>query len=128
MMVNPDVAEENATLWILAASPTIWALHFLLCYITAAVWCAKFSAPAGSLWTVRVAIAGYTAVALAGIAMFGYKGLEAHRRGSATLPHDADSPEDRHRFVGYATLLLSGLSAIAVCYSALAAVFIRSCE
>jgi hypothetical protein len=128
MMSNPDVAEQNATLWILPASPTIWAAHFLSCYLTAAIWCAKLSGAQGSFWTVRVAIAAYTVVALAGIAICGYSGWRSHRYGSASLPHDADLPEDRHRFLGFATLLLSGLSAVAVCYSALAAVFIRNCE
>jgi len=47
--------------------------------------------------------------------------------GSATLPHDDDTPEDRHRFLGFATLLLSALSAVAVLYAGLVAVFIRSC-
>ena len=127
-MPNTDAAERNATLWTLPASPAIWAGHFLLCYVTAAVWCAKVATPQTSLWTVRVAIAVYTTIALAGIATFAFMGWRAHRLGSATLPHDADSPEDRHRFLGFATLLLSGLSAVAVCYSALAAVFIGSCE
>jgi hypothetical protein len=43
-------------------------------------------------------------------------------------PHDADTPEDRRGFMGMATLLLSGLSGVGVIYSALAAVFIGTCE
>jgi len=44
------------------------------------------------------------------------------------VPHDADTPEDRHRFLGFATLLLSGLSAVAVIYTALVVVVFRSCH
>jgi hypothetical protein len=115
-------------LWLLAASPAVWAAHFLLCYVTAAVWCGRLAGPGASLWTVRVAIGGYTVAALAGIAVVGYVGFRRHRLGHADLPHDDDSPEDRHRFLGFATFLLSGLSALAVVYSALAAVFIETCQ
>lgn len=116
------------TLWILAASPAIWAGHFMLCYISAAVWCGKLAGPGASLWSVRVAILGYTVVALAAIGLIGYAGLQSHSDGSATARHDDDSPVDRRGFIGHATLLLSGLSAMAVVYSSLAAVFIGSCE
>jgi hypothetical protein len=36
-----QLPEANESLWLLVASPVIWAAHFLLCYGTAAVWCAK---------------------------------------------------------------------------------------
>lgn len=122
------VAEQNETLWILAASPAIWAAHFMLCYVTAAIWCGMVAGPEGSLWTVRLAIAGYTIVALAAIGAIGFVGFRRHRLGTATPPHDADTPEDRHRFIGFSTLLLSGMSAVAVFYAALAAVFIEGCQ
>ena len=119
--------ERNERLWLLAASPVVWGAHFLLCYATAAIWCAKASEGA-SFAAVRIAIATYTAFALAGIAVIGWGGWKRHRLGHAKLPHDFDSPEDRHRFLGFATLLLSGLSAVAVLYAALAAVFLGDCR
>lgn len=122
------VAEKNQMLWLLAVSPTLWAVHFMLCYITAAVWCGKIAGPEESLWTARVAIAAYTVVALAGIGAVGFIGFRRHSLGAAELPHDDDTPEDRHRFLGFSTFLLSGLSALAVIYSALAAVFIETCQ
>ena len=128
MMPNHDLAERAWTLWMLPLSPAVWAAHFMLCYVTAAIWCAKLPGPDGSLSTVRLTIAVYTAVALVTIGIVGTIGFRWHRFGSAERPHDDDSPEDRHRFTGFATLLLSGLSAVAVCYSALVVVFIRSCE
>jgi hypothetical protein len=126
--MDAKLSERNATLWILPLSPSIWALHFLLCYVTAAVFCAKTWPPQSSLWSVRVAIAAYTALALGGIAVIAYFAFRANRYKDEPPPHDADTAEDRHRFLGFAALLLAGLSAVAVVYSALAAVFIRSCE
>jgi hypothetical protein len=75
-----------------------------------------------------MAIAAYTAAALLVIGIVGWIGYRRHSYGSADLPHDDDTPEDRHRFLGYSTLLLSGLSAVATLYAALVAVFIGSCH
>lgn len=119
--------EHHESLWRLTWSPGIWVAHFLLSYLTAAIWCAKFAGPGGSLSTVRTAIAVYTLAALAGIAMTGWQGYRRHRHGMEAGQHDFDSPAGRHGFLGFATLLLSGLSAVATIYVALAAVFIRSC-
>lgn len=123
-----DLPEENESLWLLIASPMLWVVHFLLCYLTAAIWCAKLAGPAGSLGGVRVAIAVYTVLALLGIGITGCGAFRRHSFGSATVPHDFDTPADRHRFLGFATLLLSALSAVATLYVALAAVFIGSCH
>lgn len=119
--------ERSANLWRLVAGPSAWALHFLLCYATAAVWCAKqarlppSAGLQGTLWT-------YTAIALATIAWFGWRAWRHHAWGRASLPHDDPTAGDRHRFLGYATLLLCGLSFIAVLYSALAIAFVGSCR
>ena len=109
---------------MLAVSPTIWAVHFLLSYITAAIWCAKVAAPLGP---VRIAIAVYTVVALAAIGMVAWHGTRQHRYGGSTLPHDFDTAEDRHRFMGFATLLLSGLSVVATIFVAMTALFFDTC-
>jgi hypothetical protein len=45
-----------------------------------------------------------------------------------TTPHDADTIQDRRRFLAYATLLLSGLSFVATLFVALPAVFFASCR
>lgn len=121
-------SESRQTLWLLAASPTIWAIHFLACYITAAVWCARVGAPAGPLGWVPTAVAVYTAVALVAIGVVGRIGWHRHDYGTAAVPHDFDTRADRHRFLGFATLLLSGLSAVAVIYAALVALFFGSCR
>jgi hypothetical protein len=119
--------EANESLWLLTASPVIWAAHFLLCYATASIWCAKVTGLGGPLDGARLAIVVYSVLALAAIGIIGWIGYRRHSIGSATVPHDDDTPEDRHRFMGFATLLLSALSAVAVVYAAFVAVFIRSC-
>jgi hypothetical protein len=120
--------ERHQSVIILAASPLAWAAHFTLCYVTASVWCAKQGSALVPLASVRTAIAVYTVIALAVIAFFGVSGYRAHRHGGEHAPHDDDTPEDRHRFIGFATVLLSGLSAMAVVYAALVAVFVESCQ
>jgi hypothetical protein len=123
-----DLPEKKESLWLLTVAPVIWSAHFLLSYITAAIWCAKLAGPGGPLGGARTAIAVYTAVALLGIGITGWIGLRRHTYGDAETPHDFDSPEDRHRFLGFATLLLSALSAVATLYVALAAVFVGTCR
>ena len=66
-----QTAERHQSLWLLTTSPVVWAAHFMLCYITAAVWCEKLAGPDQSLLEVRVAIATYTAVALVVIGIIG---------------------------------------------------------
>jgi hypothetical protein len=124
---HADTSERNQSLWLITGSPMLWGAHFLLCYATAAIWCAKVAGLDGPLTTVRGAIVVYTAVALAGIVIIGTVGLRRHRLGKAPLPHDADTPEDRHRFLGFATVLLSALSAVAVIWAALVTVYIDGC-
>jgi len=125
-MTKTSTSRES--LWMLTIAPTIWALHFLVSYVTAAVWCAKYAGDGGSLGGVRIAIAVYTVTALIGIAITGWVGYRRHTFGASSLPHDADTPEDRHRFMGFATLLLSGLSAVATLFVASVAVFIENCD
>lgn len=119
--------EERESLWGLVVSPVIWSAHFLLCYITAAIWCAK-KGPDASLSTVRVAIITYTAVAIVAIAWNAWDGYRRHRFAKGKLPHDFDSPEDRHRFLGFATLLLALLSGVATLYAAMVVIFFWDCH
>jgi hypothetical protein len=129
--MNEELAalpERPRYLALLAASPTIWAGHFLLAYCTAAVWCEKVASPGGGLGAAGVAIWIATAAALVAIAVIGWLAWRRHRYGNGRPPHDFDSPADRHRFLGFACLLLSGLSAVAVLYSALAVLLAGSCR
>lgn len=114
----------NDSLWWLAAGPAIWFAHFLLSYVIAAVLCAKSGAP---IPVVRGAIAIATALALSAIVAIGWRGWRRHCLGG-TRSHTEDTAEDRHRFLGYTTLLLCGLSLVAVIYVALVPVFIGDCR
>jgi hypothetical protein len=121
------LSEKNESLLFMVAAPTTWAAHFLLCYGTAAIWCAKVAGPGGSLATARTAIFFYSLAALVIVALLGWIGHRRHSFGNAELPHDDDTPEDRHRFLGFATLLLSALSGVAIIYEALIIIFIDRC-
>lgn len=121
-------AERSVHLLMVTAAPATWALHFMACYVTAAVWCAKMPTPLAPLGAVRGAVGVLTAVALAVIAAVAWWGYRAHHTAGGTPPHDADVPEDRHRFLGFATLLLAGLSAFAVAATAVVAVFVETCQ
>jgi hypothetical protein len=117
--------EHEESLWWLAASPALWLAHFLASYLTAALWCAKSG---GSLAGVRIAIALYTALALAGVTFVGRHALRRHRFGGSSVPHDLDTPEDRHRFLGWITLLLTLLGAVAIVYVTLPILLFTTCR
>jgi hypothetical protein len=125
----PDAGVPGESLWAMIVAPTIWAVHFLACYILAANFCAKAGGPPADFATVRWWIAGLTVLALAGI---GACAIQAFRLGhfmeGKTAPHDADTIHDRRRFLAYSTLLLSGLSFVATLFVALPAVFVASCR
>ena len=122
-----ETSEERQRLWIIAVSPSLWLAHFLACYLTVAVWCAKVAQPS-SLGSVRWAVAAYTALALPGIALTGWLGYRRYRLGAGARLRHRDTPADRQRFLGFASLLLSGLSVVAVLYVALPALFIEDCR
>lgn len=124
MRRDDRTAESRQPVWIVPAPLVIWATHFMLSYVTAALWCGRIG---GGVQPPRLLVAVYTVVALAAIAAIAWTGYSAHRHEGETPPHDADSAADRHRFIGYATTLIAGLSAVAVIYSAMAATVIRTC-
>lgn len=125
---NDETSEIRQSLWMLTISPSIWAFHFLASYITAAIWCEKLAGRNGPLGSVRLMIAAYTVAALIGIGLNGWAGWKRHQFGSSTLPHDYDSPEDRHRFLGFATFLLAMLSVVATIFVASVALFFGDCR
>jgi hypothetical protein len=122
-----DLPERPAFLLLVAGAPAVWVVHFLLTYIGAAVWCARFAGANGSLDPIRIGVAVITAAALAAIVLIGAGGYRRHRHGTETEPHDSDTPEDRHRFLGFATLLLAGLSFVATVYVAFGALAFDRC-
>jgi len=130
--MSAAAASPRATrraLWLLTYAPTVWALHFLASYVSAALYCAKWADATGVLGPVRLLIGLFTVLALLAIGVTAWRGYRQHRYGEdGAVPHDAATAADRHRFLGFATLLLCGLSAVATIYVAMAVIFIGSCR
>lgn len=126
--VPDELQARRETILVIPAAPAIWAAHFLACYVTAAIWCAKIAGRDGSLDGARWLVAGYTLAALVAIALIGARGWRLHSYGDATVPHDYDTAADRHRFLGFSTLLLSALSAVAVVFVGMVVVFTETCR
>jgi hypothetical protein len=120
--------ERTRYLVLLAIGPTVWMAHFLATYATLSAWCFKLGGREGSLSGLRVTIAAYTALALVAIGLVAASAYRRHRHGDEPPPHDMDSPEDRHRFLGFATLLLAGFSGLATAFVALSTLFFETCR
>jgi hypothetical protein len=122
------IPREVETLWTLFTAPVVWAAHFLVCYVGFAVYCAKASSLHLSFDTVRIGLGVFTLLALAMIVLSAYLAWRQWGFGSGDPPHDAPTRQDRKHFQGLATLLLSGLSFIAVLYMAIPMIFIAECQ
>jgi hypothetical protein len=126
-MATKDFPEHKDSILLLTLGPLIWAAHLLLSYGTASIWCGKIVGIGGSLGAVRGAIIVYTLAGLAATSVIAWMGYRRHRTGAASLPHDDDSPEDRSRFIGYATFLLACLSFAAIAFAGSVALFFWRC-
>ncbi len=122
------IPKDVESLWTLFTAPTIWALHFLACYVTAAVFCAKAGVAPFSFAAMRFALGVVTLVALSGIVLSAYLAWRQWGFGSGDPPHDEPTRKDRLLFQGFATLLLSGLSFVAVVFGAVPLLFIGACQ
>jgi Kef-type K+ transport system membrane component KefB len=119
--------KEVESLWTLFTAPIVWALHFLVCYVGAAVFCEKPGLLGTDFDDLRIAIAVATALSLAMIVVSAILAWRQWGFGAGDPPHDDPTRRDRLLFQGYATLLLSGLSFVAVIFTALPALFITEC-
>ncbi|WJH38054.1 hypothetical protein N7E02_01230 (plasmid) [Aliirhizobium terrae] len=122
------IPREVESLWTLFTAPTVWAVHFVGCYATVAVYCAKAASLDFGFGTVRLLLAGFTVVALAVIVLSAWLAWRQWGFGVQDPPHDEPTSKARTLFQGYATLLLSGLSFIAVVYAAIPLIFIAECQ
>jgi hypothetical protein len=119
--------KEIDSLWTLFTAPVVWAIHFLVCYAGAAIYCAKPDLIGVSFAAIRLAIALATLIALLLIALSAWLAWRQWGFGARDPPHDDPTRADRTLFQGFATLLLSGLSFIAVIYVALPVLFVTEC-
>ena len=115
------------TLWTLVAPPSIWAAHFLFCYVFGAIHCAKAGRLA-SLGAIRIEIGVATVIALALVGACAFVAWAQSRVEGDPPPHRESTDEDRARFLGVAGLLLAGLSAVAIVDTALPAFLIGNCR
>lgn len=125
---SEEFHERHERIWFMFIPPFVWALHLLACYLTAAIWCAKYSGSAASFNTVRIAIGVYTLLAITVIGYSGWAGFRRHRHLSTDLSHNDDTPLDRYRFLGMATFLLAALSTVATLFVAMVALFFGNCD
>ena len=130
--ITGEVRRETGTgtdLWRVVAAPIIWALHFLFCYVFAAIYCEK-SGREAALGDVRIAIAIATAVALAGIGLASRHLWDVRGRSLTDddFEYEHNTPEERHRFLSHVALMLCALSAIAVLYIAIPVFYLTSCR
>jgi Kef-type K+ transport system membrane component KefB len=119
--------KEVEALWTLFTAPVVWAGHFLACYVAAAVHCAG-AGPGFSFDALRIGVAVVTVLALAAIALSAALAWRQWGFGTGDPPHDEPTRRDRLLFQGYATLLLSGLSFVAVIYQGLPVIFLTDCR
>ena len=117
----------GSSLWALVAPPTVWALHFLFSYVYAAIHCAKAGRLEG-IGDVRAAIGAATVIALLIVVACGYVAWAQARVEGDPPPHQESTDVDRLRFLAVATLLLAGLSFVAIVFTALPAFMFGDCR
>lgn len=115
-----------SNLWTLIVPPTMWALHFLFCYIYAAIRCAK-SGSTEVIGDVRLLIGVATLLSLAVVLASGYVAWAHSQIEGDPPPHQESTLEDRIRFLATAKLLLAALSFIAIVFTALPAFMFEDC-
>lgn len=114
----------RVTLWTLIVPPSVWAVHFLFCYLWVAVSCAKF----GAFPRFPFAFVIGTVVALAIISGSGVIAWVQSRTPGDDPPHEEGTDIDRLRFLATSTLLLAGLSFVGVLFTAAPALMLTDCR
>ncbi|TWF43479.1 hypothetical protein [Neorhizobium alkalisoli] len=122
------IPREIETLWTLFTAPVVWALHFVICYAAVAIFCAKRLPASFDFDTMRIALFVVTLAALAMIVLAAWLAWRQWGFGADDPPHDEPTKDSRALFQGFATLLLSGLSFMAVVYAAIPLIFIAECQ
>jgi hypothetical protein len=114
----------RVTLWTLIVPPGVWAVHFLFCYLWVAVSCAR----QGAFPRFTTAFVIGTVAALAIIVASGWIAWVQSRVPGDPAPHDEGTDIDRLRFLATSTLLLAGLSFVAVIFTAAPALMLTDCR
>jgi hypothetical protein len=117
----------KSSLWMLIVPLMVWALHFLFCYVYTAVRCAK-SGSVEAIIDIRSGITVASVVALLLVVAFGYIAWTQSRLQGDLPPYQDSTDEDRLRFLAVSTLLLAGLSFVAILFTALPAFVFEDCR
>ncbi len=130
---NPTGDPTLRRLLRITLGPLVWALHLMVSYAAAAIWCAKiwcaeiWCAESGTnvIDPLLTALLTISATALALLAALGWTFWRQYRNDA-----NEDRPTDRsrYRFLGHVALLLTLVSAIGVVYDTLPAVFAGTCR
>ena len=120
---------SGTDLWSVIIAPFIWALHFLVCYVSAAIYCQKLGRDA-PLGDIRLLVIGATVVALAGIGWSSLRLWRVHDRSLTDddFEYEHNTPEERHRFLSHVALMLCVLSAVSVLYVTIPMLYLESCR
>lgn len=121
-------SQTRDNLWTLILPPTVWAVHFLVSYVVAAIHCAKAPDIFAPLPGVRITIGAATAVAVALIAFAGVRAWREWRGSGIARPFDQATAAHRERQLEFATVLLAGLSLVGVLFVALPAWYYGDCR
>jgi hypothetical protein len=129
--IESEVERETGSgtdLWRVVFSPVVWALHFLFCYVYAAIYCEK-AGRAAPLDQPRLVVVAATLVALAAIAVSTHGLWRVHARSLTEddFEYEHNTPEERHRFLSHVALMLSLLSGVAVLYVAIPMLYLSTC-
>jgi len=120
---------HGTDLWRVIASPIVWAVHFLFCYVYAAIYCEKLGRDA-PLGDARIAVIAATVGALAVIGYFFWRLWQVRARSVTDndFEFEHNTPEERHRFLSHVALMLCLLSAVAVIYIAIPMLYLVNCR
>src|SRR3954469_1803395 len=125
-MTSSRQTQDN--LWTLIAAPTIWATHFLISYVVAAIQCAPNAEIFKPIGGTRLLVGLITAIALASIGLVLLRSIREWRGHGGGYRHDQDTDIDRERFLEFSTVLLAALSFVGVLFVSLPALTIPDCR
>ena len=120
---------EGTTLWRMIAPLVIWGLHFLFCYVWAAIACQKSGRDA-LLDGTQISVLTATALALGLIGALAAGPIRTRKRSLTDddFEFEHNTPEERHRFLSHMALMLSVLSAIGVIFVAIPVLLLDTCR
>ncbi|HEV2514202.1 MAG TPA: hypothetical protein VGV07_03045 [Devosia sp.] len=130
--MTDEVTRETGTgtdLWRVIFAPGVWAVHFLFCYVFAAIYCEKLGRDAAlDMATWVIVAATMVALALIGLSTLRLWKVRGRSLTDDDFEFEHNTAEERHRFLSHVALMLCVLSAVAVLYVAIPMLYLTSCR